>query len=66
MNDQQCKCPNVEAVATVIAQGTRILAVINPRWDGFTLPMSKRKEFRDSPLWAASPSWRTGRSPPAA
>ena len=48
MNDQQCKCPNVEAVATVIAQGSKILAVFNPRWGGFTLPISKRKTFRDS------------------
>jgi hypothetical protein len=41
------KCPTVEAVAVLVAQGDKILMVFNPRWGAFTFPMSKRKEFRD-------------------
>ncbi len=47
-------CPNVEAVATVLANGRKLLAVFNPRWGGFTLPMSKRKQFRDRSVCEAA------------
>ena len=42
------KCPVVEAVAVLLMQGGKILTVFNPRWGAFTLPMSKRKQFRDA------------------
>lgn len=48
------KCPTVEAVAVVIAQGSNILAVFNPRWGAFTLPMSKRKQFLDRTISEAA------------
>lgn len=50
MKTPEGSCPTVEAVATVLANGRKILAVFNPRWGGFTLPMSKRKQFRDSSI----------------
>jgi hypothetical protein len=42
------KCPTVEAVALLLTQGEKTLAIFNPNWGAFTLPMSKRKQFRDS------------------
>lgn len=54
MNTPAGSCPTVEAVATVLADGPKILAVFNPRWGGFTLPMSKRKQFRDSSVSAVT------------
>jgi hypothetical protein len=63
MNTPAGSCPTVEAVATVLADGPRILAVFNPRWGGFTLPMSKRKQFRDSSI---SPAIRQEEWPTAA
>ncbi len=44
------KTQNVEVVATLLVQGRKILAVFNPCWGAFTLPMSKRKKFRDPSL----------------
>jgi hypothetical protein len=37
----------VEVAVTVLAAGTRILAVFNPRWGSFTLPMTRRKKWQD-------------------
>ena len=41
------KIENVDVVATLLAQGRKILAIYNPRWGAFTLPMSRRKQFND-------------------
>ena len=50
----------VEVAATVIAAGGSILAVYNPRWGSFTLPMTKRKKWQDPnlPLGVREEDWR--------
>jgi hypothetical protein len=39
--------PQVEVAVAVITQDTRILAVYNPLWSSFTLPMTKRRTWQD-------------------
>jgi hypothetical protein len=39
--------PTVEVAVALIAKGEQILAVYNPRWGSFTLPMTKRREWQD-------------------
>lgn len=42
--------PGIDVVATVIACEARILAVFNPRWGAFTLPMTKRRRWQEPEL----------------
>src|SRR3990170_4145042 len=37
----------VDVAAVLIEQGERILAVYNPQWMTFTLPMTKRRRWTD-------------------
>jgi len=39
--------PNVDVAVTLIVHGSHILAVYNPNWDQFTLPMTKRRHWQD-------------------
>jgi len=39
--------PLVDVAATLITHGDRILAVYNPKWGSFTLPMSKRRSWEN-------------------
>lgn len=39
--------PLLDVAVTLIVQGGRILAVYNPAWGSFTLPMTKRREWYD-------------------
>jgi len=39
--------PLLDVAVTLIAHGDRILAVYNPVWGSFTLPMTKRREWQD-------------------
>ena len=48
--------PTVEVAVTIISKrrSKRILAVFNPRWGSFTLPMTKRKYWEDPKAPAAN------------
>jgi hypothetical protein len=39
--------PCIEVAVAVITQGPKILAVYNPLWSSFTLPMTKRRTWED-------------------
>src|SRR5437868_6979168 len=41
--------PAVDVAVTVIARGALLLAVYNPSWGAFTLPMTKRRQFHPEP-----------------
>jgi hypothetical protein len=45
--------PVVDVAVTLITRGGRVLAVYNPRWGAFTLPMTRRRDWHD-PAVAAS------------
>jgi hypothetical protein len=42
--------PLLDVAAVIITRGKQVLAVYNPGWGGFTLPMTKRREWRDPKL----------------
>lgn len=43
----QADFPHVEVAVTLIVRGEFLLAVYNPRWAAFTLPMTKRRIHQD-------------------
>lgn len=44
---EQVNFPEVEVAVSVIVRGNQILAVYNPKWMAFTLPMTKRRRWQD-------------------
>ena len=46
--------PLVDVVATLVCREDQILAVYNERWGAFTLPMSKRRRWKDPQTKAES------------
>jgi len=46
--------PQVEVAVAVITEDARILAVYNPLWSSFTLPMTKRRAWQDPDIGPAN------------
>ena len=39
--------PHVEVAVALVRSGDEILTVYNPKWEAFTLPMTKRRRWKD-------------------
>jgi hypothetical protein len=44
---EKTEFPLVDVAVALITDGGRILAVYNPKWGAFTLPMTKRRDWHD-------------------
>ena len=60
--------PKVDVAVAMIACGEKILAVHNPKWGAFSLPMTKRRKWRGPPVrpGAKDEEWQMAASRAAA
>ena len=49
--------PLLKVVVTLVSSGDRILAVYNDKWGAFTLPMSKRRIWKDASGQEQTEEW---------